>query len=245
MRTLAAKSIHFWVENPDSSWLRRQREWQRICKLPEVGFLRCDYCRFGSRWRKRTRFLTNGQLQNQDLLCLCATPLLVLRGSSPWGQKWTAVAGPYPRGLADSLAVSGRSLAAGEVPTVSIDLFRLAASLLSAAPRVGLPDFRLRRVSLAVLCNASARVVCPGLCGVLVHNLARRKSGRRWIPFRCFRPITNIFRIRPSTASQTGSLMQVLKAPWRFWQRHRYCCLPFSAAAGSLITGRVCRSTSS
>ena len=54
--------VHFWVENPDSSWMWRQTgtlSWDTIDGSRGVGELRTDYCIFGCAWRKRTRFKTS------------------------------------------------------------------------------------------------------------------------------------------------------------------------------------------
>ena len=92
----------FWVENPDSSYLWQQRKFRTRYRQPDSAFLfRCDYCRFGTKWRKRTRFGTNvPKLMGLRMMCQCKGNHQPLRGQHPTLKKpWTLVAQPYPRGL--------------------------------------------------------------------------------------------------------------------------------------------------
>ncbi|CAE8722794.1 unnamed protein product, partial [Polarella glacialis] len=64
--------VIFWIENPDSSWLFRQRRWLRFCKRLGVGTYRLDdFCRFGIRWWKRTRFIANSRLRGVVAIAVC------------------------------------------------------------------------------------------------------------------------------------------------------------------------------
>lgn len=77
--------VLFLVENPDGSWLWRQRDkkltWQPLLtKFPDIGDLRLDFCRFGTAWRKRTRFRCNFGAAGQKIFCQCSSPHVVLRG---------------------------------------------------------------------------------------------------------------------------------------------------------------------
>lgn len=66
-----------------------------------------DFCTFGARWRKRTRFRTNTHLQGQTRFCVCAKPHIVLRGRcKEKGVNYTKLAEPYPRGVSDMLAIA-------------------------------------------------------------------------------------------------------------------------------------------
>lgn len=99
--------IWFWVENPDSSFLWRLKPWVKIASLCLLKPFRVDFCRYGTPWRKRTRFLTNlDSLIDCTQFCAGCPAHTVLRGSSPSGVAWTKVAEPYPHGLADLLAAA-------------------------------------------------------------------------------------------------------------------------------------------
>ena len=116
-----ARSVAIWVENPDTSWWWRQRPWLRLAQTDTYKLFRVDYCRFGMRWRKRTRFATNiAALENQTLFCTRDHEHQILRGSNKRGVKWTHVAEPYPWPLA-SLIATGSSMAAGWIGTRRLD----------------------------------------------------------------------------------------------------------------------------
>ena len=94
--------VIFWVENPDSSWFWRQKgnlSWDRILATSGVRLFRCDQCRYNTRWRKRTRFLTNCHLAGQKVLCRCTEPHVVLRGRcKEKSMNYTKLAEAYIRG---------------------------------------------------------------------------------------------------------------------------------------------------
>ena len=102
--------IYFFVENSDGSWMWRQtRElsWKQILSFKTVGDFRLDYCRYGTAWRKRTRFRTNTQLQQQKLFCQRLKPHVKLRGRCrARGVSFTKLAEPYPRKLCLTLALA-------------------------------------------------------------------------------------------------------------------------------------------
>ncbi|CAE7837456.1 DNAJ1, partial [Symbiodinium sp. CCMP2592] len=80
------KDLTYWFDCPDSSWWWRMAGWEAEAKPSSAGTWRVDMCRFGSRWRKRTRIATNTSLQ----------------GARPW----TSVAGDKPRGFHCALATA-------------------------------------------------------------------------------------------------------------------------------------------
>ena len=112
VRVCIACSIFFVVENPDSSWMWRQKrddlKWDDVFETdPYAGDLRLDFCRFGTRWRKRTRFRCNLNVAGQRILCACQEPHLVLRGRcKAKGVNYTKLAEPYPRKLCGALAAA-------------------------------------------------------------------------------------------------------------------------------------------
>eukprot|EP00435_Cladocopium_sp_Y103_P030866 s2573_g7.t1 len=101
----------FFVENPDGSWMwrqvRRGLEWKSVLASGKVGDFRTDFCRYGTPWRKRTRFRTSTHLAGQKLLCCCTRKHVVLRGRCKARKaNMTKVAEPYPRGLCRLLATA-------------------------------------------------------------------------------------------------------------------------------------------
>ena len=101
--------VFFWVENPDSSWMWRQTDdlsWKPVLDAG-AGDLRLDYCRFGTEWRKRTRFRTNLHVKNQKVFCRCLCRHIQLRGRCKEKKmNYTQLAEPYPRALCSILAAS-------------------------------------------------------------------------------------------------------------------------------------------
>lgn len=110
VRACIAQRILFVVENPDSSWMwrqtRKELSWDGIFAAdPKAGDLRLDFCRFGTAWRKRTRFRCNLLEAGQKIFCLCKKPHVILRGRcKAKGVNYTKLAEPYPRLLCGALA---------------------------------------------------------------------------------------------------------------------------------------------
>eukprot|EP00435_Cladocopium_sp_Y103_P024002 s4132_g5.t2 len=104
----AVPVVFYWTENPDSSFLWRQRKYRKFRDPGGADVCRVDFCRFGTPWRKRTRIVTNvPKLKGLRMLCTCTKPHHVLRGQHPTLKRpWTAVAQPYPRGFAKMVAAA-------------------------------------------------------------------------------------------------------------------------------------------
>lgn len=102
------RKLRIWMENPATSFMFRLPEWQSLLqRWPSVQAWLVDYCRYGTRWRKRTKFYTDGPLGGRRDLCRCGKPHQLLRGRSAMHKKsWTAVAQPYPLGICEELAVN-------------------------------------------------------------------------------------------------------------------------------------------
>lgn len=99
--------IPFILENPATS-----RAWlcpplQAVMRKKGVSFVDVDYCAFGTRWRKRTRFLFYGvdlshlavykcQGSKRGVCKFSGLPHLALMGVNEAGQFMTKVAEPYP-----------------------------------------------------------------------------------------------------------------------------------------------------
>ena len=107
VKACLASHTKFWVENPDLSWMWRldkELSWNFL-EGELAGEFRCDFCRFGTQWRKRTRFKTDLTIAGQTCFCKCTAPHLKLRGKCPrTGLNMTKLAEPYPRQLSKMLA---------------------------------------------------------------------------------------------------------------------------------------------
>ena len=104
-----ALALHLgvWLENPINSWMFRLPEWRALREKYGLDYWVVDYCRYGKKWRKRTRFATNTVIAGIKTLCKGNHEHLMLRGRSPVHRKsWTLVAQPYPRGVARAVALS-------------------------------------------------------------------------------------------------------------------------------------------
>ena len=105
-------------------WVLEHPSTSKAWYLPEVLFgeahpdVICsiaDFCQYGSRWRKRTKFMS-AFIDQQDLHRVAhkcqghgkcsrtGKPHLQLTGQSPQGVAWTKIAQPYPGRLCHSLA---------------------------------------------------------------------------------------------------------------------------------------------
>ena len=107
VRTAASAGAVFWIENPQGSWFWRQPAWEATLVAGSWGDFLCDFCVFGTKWRKATRFRTNGQLSGKRMRCPGGHSHLVLRGRDKGsGVSWTELAEPYPKKLANLLAAA-------------------------------------------------------------------------------------------------------------------------------------------
>ena len=98
-------NVHYIIENPATSWLWRQSYWERG-RESWSDFI-VDYCRFGTRWRKRTRFRTSCSFAGLQVNCQCKQAHVRLRGYNKAEKKsWTACAQAYPRSLCNFLAAA-------------------------------------------------------------------------------------------------------------------------------------------
>ena len=99
--------IHYWVENPDGSFLWLLPEFLQLGSNQSEQLCRLDYCNFGTVWRKRTRFLTSCHLAGQVWWCSRDHRHVHLKG---WNKQkhcaWTRFAQTYPRALCKILATA-------------------------------------------------------------------------------------------------------------------------------------------
>ena len=98
--------VRFWTENPDSSHLWRQRKHKKFKSPHSDHVCRVDMCRFGTRWRKRTRIATDlKSLCKIRMFCRCERGHTQLRGMHPEKKvAWTSLAQVYPRGFCKMIA---------------------------------------------------------------------------------------------------------------------------------------------
>ncbi|CAE7583924.1 plsB [Symbiodinium pilosum] len=92
-RFTRGNSKPYWAENPDGSYLWLLLEWSLFGKPASQLVYRFDMCRYGTRWRKRTRLATNTELAGARAFCKCGGPHQVLRGRSARlvATEWSSV----------------------------------------------------------------------------------------------------------------------------------------------------------
>eukprot|EP00438_Fugacium_kawagutii_P028528 Skav222525 [mRNA] locus=scaffold2875:50542:57914:+ [translate_table: standard] len=102
-----ATGVHYWVENPDGSFLWLLRGWSAAgIGSPENSF-RFDMCRYKTAWRKRTRIATSTELAGRRELCRGDHSHVILRGRSKLHKcSWTRLAQVYPRAMAADVATA-------------------------------------------------------------------------------------------------------------------------------------------
>ena len=112
-----ARSVKFWVETPDLSFLWDLPGWIQFGSKDAGSVFRFDQCCCGCPWRKRTRVLTSMHLAGQSIFCSRDHKHIRLVG---WARAhrmpWTRVAQTYPRRLCHRLSVA-ILVDAGMLPT--------------------------------------------------------------------------------------------------------------------------------
>lgn len=101
--------VRFWVENPFMSYMWYQAEWRPLKPLDHQNVFRCDFCRYGTPWRKRTRFYVGSMtsLSGVKNFCKGNHRHTLLRGRAKGKPAcMTKLAEPYPRKLCLQLAHS-------------------------------------------------------------------------------------------------------------------------------------------
>ena len=129
--------LRVWMENPASSFMFRLPEWLALqSRWPQLRPWTVDYCRYGTAWRKRTRFYTDGRLGGVKTLCKCSGPHQLLRGRSASHRKsWTAVAQAYPVGVCRELALNLLTVAPEKVPEKRME--SLTEIAMAGSGRIG------------------------------------------------------------------------------------------------------------
>ena len=116
IRLCLKKGVPFILENPLTSMIWGFAEMQRIASNSATHFREADFCQFGTRWKKPTRFLC-GHLHEEDTSGLqrrCSGPRgfcsrtgarhFILEGPGPGGVPRTRTAQPYPPRLCSALS---------------------------------------------------------------------------------------------------------------------------------------------
>ena len=116
IRACVAQGIPWILENPGSSYLFKTPAVLDLIRLGWGFVVTCDQCQYGTRWRKRTKFLV-GNICRDDCARMCrqcrahrgicsrtGKAHWHLQGKSDEGVHWTAIAAEYPRPLARALA---------------------------------------------------------------------------------------------------------------------------------------------
>ena len=132
--------VFFWTKNPDSSHVWGQRKYRKYRNPGSQHVFRADYCRFGTRWRKRTRVATNlPKLKGLRMLCTCSRGHQQLRGQHPTLRiPWTLVAQPYPRGF--SRVIASAALDACGWAKRGTGKFNIAGCARCSSMRIGEAD---------------------------------------------------------------------------------------------------------
>ena len=98
-------SVHFWVENPDISFLWWMPDFAFLSPRKASSCFRLDYCVCGTAWRKRTRIVTDLHLAGQVAFCnRLHTHRRLVGWSRIHGCAWTRAAQAYPKRLCFWLA---------------------------------------------------------------------------------------------------------------------------------------------
>ena len=106
-RLALQRKMVLWIENPATSFLWWHPEIVLLKKDFDLDYFLTDYCRWGTSWRKRTRFSGNFSATGLKLFCNCSHEHVRLRGYSQYHRtSWTKVAEPYPRSLCRFLAIA-------------------------------------------------------------------------------------------------------------------------------------------
>ena len=109
VKLCVSMGILFWVENPFGSLLWAQPEWDELQPTLHDRCFRVDFCRYGTPWRKRSRFFVGEMhpLSGLKNFCEGSHQHVLLRGRAKGEPAcMTKLAQPYPRKLCGQLAHS-------------------------------------------------------------------------------------------------------------------------------------------
>ena len=135
MTAVCLLNIVWWVENPAGSFLWLLPPWQLLVKKFALEAFYTDYCRWGTPWRKRTKFFGRFAAAGLSLLCDCTKAHVQLRGYNPGLRiSWTKAAEAYPPALAKFLA---KAVAESLKPERRRRKLDVAACARSSSRRIG------------------------------------------------------------------------------------------------------------
>ena len=138
--------VSWWLEQPDTSMMWRLREFRRFRAPDSQHVWRGDFCYFGTAWRKRTRVACSNELAGRRHFCRCLVPHVVLRGRKPGtNESWTAVAQPYPKEFARTLAEGVAREAGWSSSRRRLDIPGCARCICSRIGEASTPGPRLAR----------------------------------------------------------------------------------------------------
>ena len=114
IRTCLAEGVPFAMENPRTSRIFLLPGFRQIVRNPAVHERVIDFCQYGVRWKKPTKFII-GHVSPDGSHRLCrrchgrrcsrtGRAHLHLTGHAPGGVPWTLVAQPYPAEVNEALA---------------------------------------------------------------------------------------------------------------------------------------------
>ena len=127
--------LKVWVENPAGSFLWLHPRWVSLIHRYRLKFFQTDYCRWGTPWRKRTKFYGNCIEADERLNCTCTQKHIQLRGYSHSHRvSWTKAAESYPPRLA---AFLGAMVVEALKPIGRQRKLDAASCARSAARRIG------------------------------------------------------------------------------------------------------------
>ncbi len=100
------QGVPCWLENPAMSWMFRIPMWFELeAKHKNLRSWVVDYCRYGTKWRKRAKIWSSTCLGGFKTLCAGCLQHQLLRGrSSLHRMNWTRVAQAYPKGVSRCIA---------------------------------------------------------------------------------------------------------------------------------------------
>ena len=145
-RAALKRDMIIWIENPATSFLWWHPEIVLLKGEFGLEYFLTDYCRWGTSWRKITRFLGNFGAAGHRLLCNCSQNNVRLRGYSQQHRtSWTKVAEPYPRALCKFLAAATAESLKPQSRRMHLDPAACARCSTSRIGEAKSPGPRIRR----------------------------------------------------------------------------------------------------
>ena len=174
--------LAWWVENPDGSFLWLMPEFLRAGVGSWKHSYRFDQCRYGTRWRKRTRIATNTLLRDLRELCRGGHSHQQLRGRcAALKSSWTHVAQRYPRDLCHDIATA-MAEHAGLIPEGKTLKLKIGACAKCGDGRIGEASHPGPRTGSAALGRDAKQLLNTRL----VEDTTFRLQNRVWLSFQAW-----------------------------------------------------------